>query len=499
MDKLFSPDLIITGTIVGLVQGVVSRWITNIFSWFTTLMSFIFFYVINLVGLEYINVTSQPNEIKNLIQVFNHIKDIGTYIALRGKAFDTQISEYQTGLYLTRDWMLILIIPTTNTTFDMFGRKTDNSDNFNMRIWSACGKYTKLINNIRQPVIERSTGKMVYIPCLGGAEGLRGVIRRNNINNLTSLNPETETDYVSHGFFPIKLRILDYMFPSQRIIIDDICQTYNNIVSRDSLFTSHIVLMCGSPGVGKTYISHLLTYYLNGIEVTIDENTMNSFSVRHNPVSPYILVWDEFDTYLDRYIEASRKKESGINKDEVNMDNSQMNILSTLSTLATGKKHDVSDLSIKKLLTAYFDKIYQMNKVILILITNKPRKYFTENPELDFLTRSMRVHRIYDINKCSSEDNKAGFERFIKIFNIENWTDDKLNNIDFDKMKISDMYSAFNFANGDPNKLIENLNYMKVINEDRDTKHDDKIIESVTTIGTDSKWIFEDQNLDYGF
>lgn len=107
-----------------------------------------------------------------------------------------------------------------------------------------------------------------------------------------------------------------------------------------------------------------------------------------------------------------------------------------------------------------------MERVILILITNKPKEYFTENPELSFLTRSMRIHRIYEMGNNLKDDNINMFNKFVKIFGIKN--EISIDNINFDDIKISDMYSAFNFANGDFNIVLRNLKYMNLIKKNVD-------------------------------
>jgi hypothetical protein len=323
---------------------------------------------------------------------------------------------------------------------------------------------------------------------------------RSSYNQLQMMDEPMDRLYDDYGYVQdaADIRILDYVAPKQKDILSSIVTNHTKSIEKDSLFKSQIVLVCGHPGVGKTYLSHLISYYTNSMEINIDTLNPEVFMKIKKTITECkplkmgtVINWDEFDTFLDEYI-LNEKNNRKIDNDDKKEDDAK-NLKETFSqgypmmppgypmmqqgyqmmpqqiiVKDTTEKRQIDHKKIKKHLTNYFDTIYQYDNVIMILITNKPMSYFTENKDLDFLTRSMRIHRMYELLKNTEEENKKIFNDFIRIFKVEDWTTEHDEKINWSKIKLSDLYSIFNFSFGESDKLLKNLRELKLMIDQKD-------------------------------
>jgi hypothetical protein len=284
-----------------------------------------------------------------------------------------------------------------------------------------------------------------------------------------------------------KVKVIDYYSPKQKTILEDIIRKKELYNTKNAVFKSQIILICGQPGVGKTYTSHLLTYHTNSIEIMVKNDSYLELDLLiQNFTSakiPLVINWDEFDTFLDNFVvneenikKPLKKKKKSKNKTlkkiekMINDDDSEDEDLlmsdDSDGNVRMGGRYGViktDHQKIKKQLADLFDTIYQYDNVILVLTTNKPKTYFVDNRDLDFLTRSMRIHKIYELVSNSVEENKIIFKDFLKIFAVDGWDDSNEQLIKWENVKISDIYHLFNFSFADSKRLFANLKELNLI------------------------------------
>jgi energy-coupling factor transporter ATP-binding protein EcfA2 len=443
LKSYLNPEVIIVSTITSFVTSLLLSLTKD------TLHSIInlicnFFYILTLKMLDFFNLEYRKHDPNDRTFMFT-LKNVGRYIDTNGNFISFKTGKYELtkndkvdlGFFCLKNGTMVYIASCRNDKWNGFRPKAIHV--ISKKDFSFFDE-TEYYKNLKVVV---PTNKLVHI-------------YRHNIENGSSKYGGEVSDtllVIGTGIQRRvdRMKILDYVSPGQKFILDDIVNKRHQYHEQDSIYKSDINLICGQPGLGKSSLAHLLAHYTNSVEIVIKGNTtkniLNTIDEFANAKLSMVVLWDEFDTFLDEYV----LNEKNVNK------------ISGSKNAVNEHKISTDHQLIKKQITDLFDDIYQYDNVSVILTTNKTKDYFANNPNLEFITRSMRLSEIYEMVQNSEAENRKIFKDFLEIFKILNWNSRIENSIQWTKLRLCNLYSIFNYSFGNADKLIMNLRNEKIL------------------------------------